>query len=226
MKNKFLIKVATSVACLVAASLVSANATLTLTLDDGLGHTATLNDGGSGMLTYSGPLAGSVWNAEIDIALTKPIIGGLFDPQLDVNIQSSSSTGAGTLTITAISTGFGPLGGDIGLATLVGGGASGGPGKSLTAYGLVNGGQVVSIGPFTTPAWNGTSSANASGLSAMFSIGEKIVITHTGLANGPKGNINFDVIAVPEPTTVVAGALLLLPFGASTLRILRRNRTA
>jgi hypothetical protein len=32
------------------------------------------------------------------------------------------------------------------------------------------------------------------------------------------------VIVVPEPTTVVAGALLLLPFGASTLRILRKNR--
>ena len=31
---------------------------------------------------------------------------------------------------------------------------------------------------------------------------------------------------VPEPTTVLAGALLLLPLGASTLRILRRNRTA
>jgi len=30
---------------------------------------------------------------------------------------------------------------------------------------------------------------------------------------------------VPEPTTVIAGALLLLPFGASTLRILRKNRT-
>ena len=38
----------------------------------------------------------------------------------------------------------------------------------------------------------------------------------------------FDALsltAVPEPTTMVAGALLLLPFGASTLRILRR-RTA
>jgi hypothetical protein len=31
---------------------------------------------------------------------------------------------------------------------------------------------------------------------------------------------------VPEPTTMIAGALLLLPFGASTLRMLRRNRTA
>jgi hypothetical protein len=33
-------------------------------------------------------------------------------------------------------------------------------------------------------------------------------------------------VPVPEPTTVIAGALLLLPFGASTLRILRRNRAA
>jgi hypothetical protein len=36
---------------------------------------------------------------------------------------------------------------------------------------------------------------------------------------------NISLTAVPEPTTMVAGALLLLPFGASTLRILRR-RTA
>jgi hypothetical protein len=32
--------------------------------------------------------------------------------------------------------------------------------------------------------------------------------------------------AVPEPTTLVAGALLLLPFGASTIRILRKKRAA
>jgi hypothetical protein len=34
------------------------------------------------------------------------------------------------------------------------------------------------------------------------------------------------VVAVPEPTTVVAGALLLLPFGASALRILRKKQMA
>jgi hypothetical protein len=39
-------------------------------------------------------------------------------------------------------------------------------------------------------------------------------------------NANFLFTPVPEPTTMVAGALLLLPFGASTLRILRKNRTA
>jgi hypothetical protein len=33
-----------------------------------------------------------------------------------------------------------------------------------------------------------------------------------------------DWVPVPEPPTLIAGALLLLPFGASTLRIVRRNR--
>jgi len=32
--------------------------------------------------------------------------------------------------------------------------------------------------------------------------------------------------SVPEPSTIVAGALLLLPFGISTVRILRKNKSA
>ena len=35
-----------------------------------------------------------------------------------------------------------------------------------------------------------------------------------------------DFTAVPEPTTMIVGALLLLPFGASTVRFLRKNRAA
>jgi hypothetical protein len=45
-------------------------------------------------------------------------------------------------------------------------------------------------------------------------------------ANNGNGFIGLaNVSVVPEPTTMIAGALLLLPFGASTLRVLRR-RTA
>jgi hypothetical protein len=36
----------------------------------------------------------------------------------------------------------------------------------------------------------------------------------------------FGVTPVPEPTTMIAGALLLLPFGASTLRFVRKKRAA
>ena len=48
---------------------------------------------------------------------------------------------------------------------------------------------------------------------------------------GPGWNKNTDAnvqvfgTAIPEPSTVVAGALLLLPFGVSTLRMLRKSRT-
>ena len=38
------------------------------------------------------------------------------------------------------------------------------------------------------------------------------------------GNSTITLVPVPEASTMIAGALLLLPFGASTLRILRRNR--
>jgi hypothetical protein len=42
---------------------------------------------------------------------------------------------------------------------------------------------------------------------------------------GPEYNQSAKV-TVPEPTTIIAGALLLLPFGVSTLRILRKKRAA
>jgi hypothetical protein len=37
---------------------------------------------------------------------------------------------------------------------------------------------------------------------------------------------DINTLPVPEPATVIAGALLLLPFGASALRVLRKNRAA
>jgi hypothetical protein len=37
---------------------------------------------------------------------------------------------------------------------------------------------------------------------------------------------DLSLVAVPEPTTIIAGALLLLPFAASTVRIFRKARLA
>jgi hypothetical protein len=42
----------------------------------------------------------------------------------------------------------------------------------------------------------------------------------------PSSGVTINISTVPEPTTMIAGALLLLPFGASTLRILRKRQTA
>ena len=45
--------------------------------------------------------------------------------------------------------------------------------------------------------------------------------------NGTTYSLNQDQLAiVPEPTTMIAGALLLLPFGASTIRRMRKKCTA
>jgi len=45
---------------------------------------------------------------------------------------------------------------------------------------------------------------------------------HAGMAQ-----IAFDILSFfPGPATMIAGALLLLPFGASTVWIMRKNRTA
>jgi len=41
-----------------------------------------------------------------------------------------------------------------------------------------------------------------------------------------QGMLYNSLTPVPEPTTLLAGALLLLPFGASTLRLARKNRAA
>ncbi len=46
-----------------------------------------------------------------------------------------------------------------------------------------------------------------------------------GVLEDVTGGASISLAPVPEPTTMIAGALLLLPFGASTLRILRK-RTA
>ena len=46
------------------------------------------------------------------------------------------------------------------------------------------------------------------------------------VSDNTQGMLYNSLTPIPEPTTMIAGALLLLPFGASTLRFIRKNRTA
>jgi hypothetical protein len=62
-----------------------------------------------------------------------------------------------------------------------------------------------------TGIWNGT---------------ETIQINDLWPDTGSFSHIEIGGAVVPEPTTVIAGALLLLPFGLSTLRVLRKTRRA
>jgi hypothetical protein len=43
---------------------------------------------------------------------------------------------------------------------------------------------------------------------------------------GAPGQVQDQLVIVPETTTLIAGVMMLLPFGASTLRFVRKNRAA
>jgi len=122
----------------------------------------------------------------------------------------------------------------------------GGPSGNASSYltGTVNWGLIQTTG--SAGAINAALNINLSGLSYSGLNADLIA-----LANGKNGSVNLtfqfnpgktlselvslqqglttsysgSITAIPEPSTVVAGALLLLPFGVSTIRILRKNRS-
>jgi hypothetical protein len=191
------------VAVLTCVGMMPANASMTLTLDDGSGNVTNLNDGGSGAIIFNGPLSHSVWDANVDVALTYPDLGSRAVPAIDFDIEEGASTAPGTLIFLLTSTGFGPFESDTGTATLAIGG-SGGNGN-VTAYGMVNGSPVTSLGPFTAAPWSGEIQTNVSGLASTFSIGEEIIITHTVAGLGQQGDFEFSII--PEPSAFVLAAI-------------------
>jgi hypothetical protein len=48
----------------------------------------------------------------------------------------------------------------------------------------------------------------------------------SGVLEDVTGGASISLAPVPEPTTIISGVLMLLPFGASTLRILRKRQAA
>jgi hypothetical protein len=105
---------------------------------------------------------------------------------------------------------------------------------------LLIGTSLVHVWDFTLNGGNGGDVAGMSGVtlnSILATYGTWEVMrayAYIGDTGGPSsGSVDINsitvgpyVAAVPEPTTIIAGALLLLPFGASTLRMLRKSRTA
>lgn len=224
MKTSFLAKIGISVAALTVAAALPSYASFTMTVNDGVGGPTTITDNGAGDLNAGvGAItflsSDAKWSINVDTGTSKPLIGSATDPQLDLNFIATS-VGAGTLTITITDTGFGPLGASTFLSHLSLGGtlASGG---TVTGSGLVN---LTTVGPVSTSTspFALSASALAGGLGSTFDMSETITLTHTsgGISSG---DLKLDV--VPEPSTVIAGALLLLPFGASTLRCLRSRKT-
>lgn len=168
---------------------------------------------------------------------TAPYVGGeaswygnrlVLEPYLANNILDGApagqwnkwSTAAGNNQLTINDTGG--LSGNIGFY--------GQPTLANVQAGSINWAALASPGGSATPV--DYSNMNIMGI--VLSTGNPWANGFTGLVDevtidaGAKGSVTFDLegAAVPEPSTYIAGALLLLPFGASTLRVLRNKRAA
>jgi hypothetical protein len=89
-------------------------------------------------------------------------------------------------------------------------------GSDPTALGAYN--SYISNFELNGPTWNAGNEQSLGMLVPNPNSGEN--------PNGGSGQEFILLVPVPEPTTLIAGASLLLPFGAGALRILRKNRVA
>lgn len=91
--------------------------------------------------------------------------------------------------------------------------------------GIVNGFEDVGNGPVPTYGASPITSWNSSVVYLPKDATVDFMVTTDGKFAYDSTGLTADITSVvPEPTTMLASALMLLPFGASALRILRRNR--
>jgi len=128
------------------------------------------------------------------------------------------SDGAGSITVSSSAT--------IGFYLNTGAGGNGTYYSDLTDENNANGNSMQHVAAFNV-------------LSTLYGQAPFPTVGQSGYVMGwedePVGSSDFDyqdmvvsltALPVPEPTTLVAGALLLLPFGMSTLRVFRKSRMA
>jgi hypothetical protein len=84
--------------------------------------------------------------------------------------------------------------------------------------------SVTPVAP-TTSVWTPLSASYTSGSSGLVGQPLEIVIS-TPASQLDFDNVSLSVSAVPEPTTMISGAMLLLPFGWSAFRQLRKKLQA
>lgn len=218
----------------------------------GLALSATSSQAGLSLsFSNQGLNTGIQFNGASSSFQLNPAPGSLGAPQFEVTSETGGSSSVGLVgwingspwTIGAVTTA-----GQIQSATVTGLGnlfINDGAGNNLTgtlnwmtietvqSLGGINAGLAVNI---TGLAYAGANAdllalANASkgsmNLTFQFNPGQTLAQLVTGSAQiGSYSGALAAATAVPEPATVVAGALLLLPFGVSTLRILRKRHAS
>lgn len=163
----------------------------------------TSETGGSSSIGLKGWINGSPWT-----------IGAVSTAGL---VQSASVTGVGYLFL---SDGAGNnLTGTLNWLTI----------QTVQSAGSINAALALNVTDLTYTGGNvdllalangGTGSMN---LTFQFNPGQTLTQLTTGSAQITSYSGSLATTSVPEPSTVIAGVLLLLPFGISTVRILRKS---
>jgi len=211
-------------AAIVAAATGPAFAAATLTISDGV-TTATLVDAdGDGVITF-GSSFDSFWNVLILTGETKPAIGNATSPQLDLNLQASSTAGAPNLTITLSDNNFGPTTGTFSAKQT--GSVVAGPGQTETFSTFYNAANVLgatttpltSTGPLSAPNYSSPLEVFSAPFSQpLYSLTEVVTINGDQTASGLY-HFDSSLSLVPEP-----GTFSLLLAGAAAFGIWRRRK--
>lgn len=227
------------VACalLVAVTATPSEASLSLKLDDGLGNSVIVADDGTGsdvtagdgVITFSGLLGGSTWMVNVTTGLSKPTLGTVTLPNMDLNSVNVSMRGSGNLTI-AVSDDF-FVGANPAIAPLmkfdIGGTTNNGNSVSGNAYASASNvlfamtENVGSLGPFTNGAFSGTvRTPTTQTTGANYSL---TIVTNISHNNTAATSFNAQLQAVPEPASIAAWSLLAM-MGVGGLVWSRRRR--
>jgi len=177
-----------------------------------------------------------------------PAPGSLGSPQFAVTSETGGTSSIGLkgwingspwsigaittsgLTQTAAVTGLGTLFLNDGLGNNLTGNLNWMTIETVQSLGGINAALNVNVTGLTYGGLNADLLALATGgngsmnVTFQFNPGQSLTQLTTGSAQIGSYSGSLAGAAVPEPTTLIAGALLLLPFGASTVRILRKRR--
>jgi hypothetical protein len=212
--GRILATAAASIALLLGLGQPS-KAALMLELSDG-SATQTVT-GTGGMAVFLGSIGN--FAANVTTGISKPLIGTVFAPILDLNsIDVTSGNGGGTLTISLTDTDFIGAGGIIQALSTIGGTLASGSLKVTTFLDCGNSafGETTQLTSQTLTGnpFSGGASTNVNGCQGNYSVTQVAVLTLPGGAIFSGDSM----LAVPEPSTAAIFGIGLLGLGLALRR--------